>query len=422
MHYKVQNLRLFTILVGIVLGLSLFWFGSYRLAIHSLGNNLWSIQYLWKHKGHSFSMLLPTSTTPSPTHHRARLWDIRELIAAKQYLQAETLLKPLLTSGGSDVLRLFSELQIAQNDLPGAIQTLTTMQAIDDLLTIGEQAQAHGQSSIALLAFQSAYSINPEPVVLPLAALYWREEGQTVVAEELLRQYLTIFPHSRYNTRWLRELGSLYRATGEWDNAINVFGLLVEIAPDSTVDWIQLGWVMYERGDGTEIAIERFQKAIAIAPSNAGAYYAIASLLVREQRHQDALYWYAEAVERSSSQPTWYLQWALALQRTGEMAEALKVIRTVERRFPNFAAGHYEAAALYLSARDLDKAITAVEEAIGLIEGENIPLNEQFDYYLLAGQIYEQAGAFTSAIKAYRKALAIDSRNQSALDGLERLH
>jgi len=400
---------------GVVISTGALWLGG-------PGHNLWSIRYLWQQMDHPLAALLPASARDDvPAEHlNGHVWQARTLLAAGQLLQAEAMLQPALAQGNYDAQRLQTEILAARGEIAGAVQILAQLAAVDDILVMARQAAQKSQPETAAYAYRTAYALAPERTVLPLTQFLRQEADDVAGAETLLRDYIATMPTSRYAVSWLRELGTLYREQKAWDKAIAIYTQLVAALPDSTGDRVQLGWLAYERGDGTEAAMTAFQQAVDIAPQEGAGYYAIGTLLSREKQYQEADPWYAQAIEREPEQQWWWLSRASALQQAGKLPAAIQIYVAMQQQFPDFAPGHYQAAWAYRQAEQREQAVAAIEQALTLLESNGIS-QEQASYYARAGQVYEWAGQLQQAVKVYERAEQLDPFRQDVQNGLQRL-
>lgn len=384
--------------------------------------NLWSLRYLRaanNSQGITFNAM--QTETPPPSHTNGYIWQARQALESNRPLQAMQLLQPALQENSTDAHRLLAEIYAMEGQYQNAIKLWSSLADVDSLLAAGEQAIQEKRSQDALLAYTYAYKIIPERVVLSLANYYRQEANKPKDAEALLRQYIVEYPHSRYLLSWLNALAALYRNTGSLNEAATINEQLLVLAPDRVDDWIELGWIYYERGDGVGQAMAQFQQAIQIMPQEGKGYYAIASLLNRENRFAEADYWYLQAIQRDPEQRGWYLSRALALQEADQLTNALQVYAIIQKRFPDFANGYYQAAWAYRQAEQMDAAKTAIERAIALLDRKHEATQTQAAYYGRSGQIYENMGLLQSARAAYETAAQLDPTRQDVQNGLARL-
>ncbi len=117
-----------------------------------------------------------------------------------------------------------------------------------------------------------------------------------------------------------RELGSALIFWGELDEAARALGRVVAIDPGAVSAWHDLGIVRAKLGDqaGAERA---FRRAIALAPEEPRPRVALAALLVRQRRWNDALAEY-RALER--------LELPEAMRRA--VARAIQLLEVERRR------------------------------------------------------------------------------------------
>lgn len=430
-----ENKLLFTILTstfskqtGHLVGLALIVGGlgisSYRLQT-DVATNLWSLRYLWQLTGHQLvGLTLAPAPQPLPVHHiNGFTWQARAALEAGDVWQASRLLTPAIAQGNRDALRLQASLMAQQGDAQGANRIWAQLGDAESLLQAGQEHIRLGQTDKALAAYRAAYPVAPERTVLPLAHLLWSSDTQDENAEQLLVEALHSYPSSRYSFTWYRELGALYQHQKAWAKAAAIYEQIVRGAPDRYQDWIALGWVYYERGDGVEAALAQFEEAIAVAPDAGGGYHAIGSLLSREQRFAEADAWYQQAIEREPNQPWWWLSRANTLQQAGKLSSAIKVYMALQERFPQFAAGYYQAAWAFKESSNREQAVNAIEKALELIDirdAEQKKINA--NYYLRAGQIYEWEGRLQKAADAYAQAQSLDPQQSDAQRALQRLY
>ena len=411
----------------VTLGLYLAFVGIGASFVGSPNHNLWSVRYLWQMRANPLAMLLPAKGNDGsvPAEHLSgHVWQARALLAEGQPLQAEAILQPALAAGDYDAQRLQAEILVARGDVASAVHLWAEVGAVDDILVAARLAGQRGQNDNALYAYRTAYTLAPERTVLAFAQFLRQNTKDVADAEKLLRQYLAAMPSSPYFVQWLRELGTLYREQKAWNKALTIYTQLVAALPDSAPDWVQLGWIYYERDHETEKAMAQFQQAVAVAPQEGDGYYAIGSLLSREKHYKEAESWFAQAVEREPMASVWWwLGRGNAAQQAGNFTLALQIYEETQKYFPDFPHTSYQAAEAYQLAGNQVEAIAAIEKALTLVAVNNsTPPATTASYYVRAGQLYEWAGKLEEAVTAYQHATQLDPQRQDAINGLTRLY
>lgn len=136
-------------------------------------------------------------------------------------------------------------------------------------------------------------------------------------------------PHQRAST--LLQSGLTRVGSGELEAARDDFKASAELAPtaDAYTYW---GWMEHKLGN-TEAAIALCHQAIALDPEFGNPYNDIGSYLVAQGKLEDAIPWFEKAIAARRYEP---------------------------RQFP-----HMNLARVYLTRRDIPKALAHFEKALG---------------------------------------------------------
>jgi len=376
--------------------------------------NAWSLQFV----RHAFDPLAAQSTAlpdPPAGHARAKFWLASAALQSGDPVLAETLVASQAAQGDPLAMRLLSDALAAQGDFAGALAIWQKAGDAASVLRVASQAGQAGHLEDALMAYQAAWELDKESGTLPLANFQINSQQDYGAAENVLRQSLAALPNSRYWPQWSNRLGDVLRAQKRWDEAIAVYESTLVHSPDDWTAHIGLGWAKYERGDGLPAAMSEFQKAINAPKSQGNGQLAIAQVLTREKRFEEADAWFAQALTLNPDARWWYVVRGNAARQAGNLTLALAVYQEALARFPDFAPAYYEIAYAYQLNDQPAQAMTAIEQALAFMNLPNI------GYYIRAGNIYEAAGKKEQALQFYRQALLIDPQNAAALKGLERL-
>jgi len=152
-----------------------------------------------------------------------------------------------------------------------------------------------------------------------------------------------------------------YYALGEKEKAEESLRRAVEIAPGSVVARLNLGMLLGEMGKSKE-AEKEFRAAAKVDPKSAQAAYNLC-VVTSKDRMNEALKWCRKAAELHPEEPRYGYTYAFFLDRKGETAKAIPVLRKIVDRNQPFPSA-----------------------------------------YVMLGTIYEKQGKAGEAKKVYRKA------------------
>ena len=313
---------------------------------------------------------------------------------------------------------------------------------------LGEALTREGRWEEALDAFRVAVEQAPDDAREHSnvgAALF--KLGRVDEAEESLRHALALDPRSPYA---LQNLAALELDRQRYEEAVDLYRRLVEISPRNPSAHQDAGMALYHLGRFDE-AIEALRRAVALRSDlpAAGALYVTMGKAARELgRNGAAAAWFerAAALEptdpeplfelaalRSSEQRTEeaaaYLRRARALRpddaatlhRTGEVlrtqsrfAEAISAYRDALAADPDFAPAHAGLGIALYQSRRYEQALESMTTALAL--QPELPVAASL--HLLMGHSRGALGEPAAAVDQYERALAIDPRNNEALDHL----
>lgn len=372
--------------------------------------NSWSLDY----EKYALGTTDIHSTLYPDKHSRAPLWLARDALAKGDPLRALMLVESLAEQGDRQALIIKAHALVTRGEFSAAVQAWIQASDFTSLLDAARAAEDDARLDDAWMAFRAAQVVDPETGTLPLVYFLWRS-NELESAATLLRQFLNTHPQATNRLALVLQLGSILRAQQSWTEAEAVYLQLLNEQPENVAAHIGLGWVYYLRGDGLELAIDEFQKAISYAPQQGDGYFAMGQILVKETCYSEADTWFARAIERNPDELLWWLTRANAARESGDLVLAIDIYRQAETQFPVSASVYYEMAWTYRLADLPDEAVRTIEQALALA----MPPPEQ--YYVRAGQIYEWAGMEVEAIAVFRKVLEENPSNIAAQQGLQRL-
>ncbi len=375
--------------------------------------NAWSLQYT----RHAFNVVAQKLAVKEPPvgHARAAFWLAHVALRSGNPALAENFIASQAAQSDPFAMRLMADARLAQGDFSGALAIWQQAGEVTLLMGVASQALRAGHLEEALMAYSAVWRLDTESGTLPLANFLFDNMQDYGRAEYVLRQSLVLFPNSISWPVWSHRLGDTLRVQKRWDEAVAAYKSTIIRNPDDWLAHIGLGWARYERGDGLQAVIREFQYAIDAPESQGGGHIAIAHVLTREMRFNEAEVWFVQALALNPDVQWWYVDRGNAARQAGNLALALEVYQKALVRFPDFSPIFYEMAYAYQLNKQPAQAITAIEQALVFM------LPPEAFYYVRAGSIYEWVGDNNQALHAYCQALLIDSQNAVAYDGVQRL-
>lgn len=376
--------------------------------------NSWSLQYT----RHAINPAAQQTVLADPPagHARAVFWLASAALRSGNPALAETLIASQAAQGDPYAMRLMVDVFLMEGNFAGAVTMGQQVKDVNALLRVASLAQQSGRWEDALMAYEAAWRVDMESGTLPLVNLLLYSKADYSTAEDVLRQSLAALPNSSEWSLWSCRLGDALRGQKRWNEAEAAYENALIRNPNEWLAHIGLGWTRYERGDGLQEAMSEFQEVINTPESRGYGQFAIAQVLTREKRFEEADGWFVQALALNSEIPWWYAARGNAARQAGNLALALTVYQEALTRFPDFEPAYFEIAYAYQLNEQPAQAIAAIEHAVALTTPPDAT------YYARAGNIYEWAGDKSQALNAYRQALLIDPQNATALKGVERLN
>jgi tetratricopeptide (TPR) repeat protein len=125
---------------------------------------------------------------------------------------------------------------------------------------------------------------------------------------------------------------------GKWEPAQMEYEWMIQKEPNTPGIHFLLGRLLLSRPDAGPDVLERakqeFLKEIQIDPNNAGAIYILGELDRRDQKWDEAISRYTQAVKLDPNLAEAYLGWGFCLVGLKKYEEAIPPLRTAERLMP----------------------------------------------------------------------------------------
>ena len=201
-------------------------------------------------------------------------------------------------------------------------------------------------------------------------------------------------------------LGNLYQATGRQDAAITSYREALRINPSSVSAMTGLGGVLAQSNEPGE-AEQLLRRAVGMQPGNWSAYNALGAFLFNAGRYEEAAEQYKRVVALDRDNMVGFSNLGTAHMLAGNFAEAAPALRQSIDIEPR--AQTYSSLGLMLYyLGDLDAAVAAHRNAIGLAPNDPLMWSNLGDALWIAGRSREATSAFESAQDLALKALDVN--------------
>ncbi len=217
-----------------------------------------------------------------------------------------------------------------------------------------------------------------------------------------LTEQIASSTNPRTNASLLFQRADLFRADGDWTNALVDLDLVARLDPSITRVEFCRGRVEFEAGR-MEAALPPLNKYLATRPKDEEAYVTRARVLARLGSHRAAVNDYTTAISFGKPNPELYIERAEAWRVLGKPEEALRGLdEGIKKMGPLIT--------LQLPAVDLEVALKRYDAALNRIDGMTARLQRKETWLVRRAEILRVAGREDEARKNYQDALAAIQR------------
>jgi serine/threonine-protein kinase len=214
----------------------------------------------------------------------------------------------------------------------------------------------------ALAAAQQAQQLDDKlPEVHATLGSVYRATGKYSEAVAELNRAQALAPNS---DEVYRRLGSVYLATGNPPRAIEAYQKAIELNPYYWINQNSLGNAYFEAGDYQK-ALQAFQRVTVLEPDVNNGFENAGSVLVQEGKYSDAIPYLQKALQIESDF-TSYSNIGLAYTLTKRYAEASQALEKAVALNPNDTATAVNLADAYFGSGQADKGRAAYQQAISV--------------------------------------------------------
>jgi len=295
---------------------------------------------------------------------------------------------------------------------------------LDAIRGLAQNLMNDGQTDAALEQYKIIADANPEDAqtYLKMAEIY-RKAGKFDLALENLKKAESMVQDSievPYN------IAAVYQAQGRYDDAIQVLQDLLKKTekPDTSYTAGEKGnravflerlGTIYRDNNNSQAAIDTFRKMIPLGDDNAQrGYQQIIDTYREAKQWQQATDVAKEATTKLPNDRGLKMVYASQLADMGDAEGGLKQVKSLLKGTPEDREVYITLAQMYSRLKRWPEAEEALNQADKLSTKD-----EDKEYvYFLRGSTYERQKKYDDAEAQFRKVLAADSQNATALNYL----
>jgi predicted O-linked N-acetylglucosamine transferase (SPINDLY family) len=227
-------------------------------------------------------------------------------------------------------------------------------------------------------------------------AIALHQQGELQQAEQIYQKLLAVNP---INSEVLHLLGVIAYQKGQFQHAIDLISIAIEISPDIPDFFVNKGNALQEL-KLLEVAISCYEQAIALNPNYAEAYINMGAALKDLSRLQDAVKSFDKAILLRPDLAEAHSNRGIALKDLNDFQSAIASYDKAIAINPNYAEAHYNRGISLQELKQLDAAVESYDRAIAL----NPDYSEA---YANRGAAYKDLKKIEAAIDSFDKAFEI---------------
>lgn len=211
-------------------------------------------------------------------------------------------------------------------------------------------------------------------------------------------------------------LGVMESGTGKYEEAVDQFQRAVQLEPSNEDAYIGLGGA-YERLGKTQDAENTYKKIIALRPSYWRGYNLLGAFYLRQAQYEDAAKMFQKVIERTPESFRGYANMGAAYLYEAKYEEAIKPLQQSLALHPTADTYSNIGTAYYYLHRFGDAAQT-YEKAVQLNDKDYTNWGNLGEAYYLDGERTKARAAFERGIAIAKKELAVNARDPELLKTL----
>ena len=273
----------------------------------------------------------------------------------------------------------------------------------------GKVLDGLGREDDASKQFEESFRLTPHREEL-VHGLRLQRMGNVKEAERIYRDVLLRDPD---NVDALRLLAGVAMRAKQWGDAEVLLEKALDKAPDFAQGWLDLGQARQEQ-DRTDDALEAFAQAMRLEPGKPNAYASAATTNAMAGRHDEALRLFDEALRRKPDHAGALTGRGHTLKTIGRQEEAIEAYRSCISAH----AWHGESWWSLANLKTFHFSDDDITEMGQQIADERLNDEHRANFLFALGKAYEDRGEFARAFEYYSRG----NENRRARENYDPVH
>ena len=239
-----------------------------------------------------------------------------------------------------------------------------------------------------------------------LGSIYVKN-GEDAKAIPYYEQIITFYPHY---VEAMNSLGAIYRRLHRYNESIEILQRALEEDRQTGSVNYNLGFTYKEMGNYDD-AIEAFEIVVNENPSDVLAYNHLGKIYYEQENYQKSIASYKKGLGVDKNHPILNYNLALCYDKAQMYPDAIRCFEAALKAKPGWLDAIKDFSSLLIRCQKTKEASDIVTRSIELHPNDAKLL-------CLLGRIYLEQFDFTSAVKTFRRAESVDSKDIQALSGL----
>ena len=242
--------------------------------------------------------------------------------------------------------------------------------------------------------------------------------------DKSLETYQTILADDARNVRILARTGELYYEKGELDRAMEAYRRITKIEPASEnarIAYLNMGNILDDTEQYDE-AIEAYRKALVINSKDDAVYYNLGIACKHAERPELAIDSWRKASELNENNPRALLALADYYYESKLYDLAEKEYQQILQRWPGQQDAHFKMATIYYKRGENEFALKAYKRVIDINAKNDLARKALINTGILISQTRNDARALAESKTSVQKALLMKPGDPEALLSMGTLH